>query len=137
MKIKGFRLSEETQTQIAWLAKRKGVTGSDIVRMAVAEMFQQEIARLPRLRLHERVLYLNDRPVVYCTDRLLTELPETFLLQLENGTADPMETIIYLIFTIARIGEPVHVDEQALNDLLGWSLPSLTNEESNQDEGRG
>ncbi|KPL76618.1 hypothetical protein [Bellilinea caldifistulae] len=137
MKIKGFRLSDETQTQIAWLAKRKGVTATDIVRMAVAEMFQQEIARLPRFRLHERVLYLNEQPVVYCTDRLLTELPETFLLQLEHGTADPIETMIYLIFTIARIGEPVQIDEQALNDLIGWSLPFPKNEESNQDEGRG
>lgn len=134
MKIKGFRLSDETQTQIAWLAKRKGVTASDIVRMAVTEMFRQEIARLPRFRLHERVLYLNEQPVVYCTDRLLTELPETFLRQLEHGTADPMETMIYLIFTIARIGEPVEIDEQALNELIGWSLPSL---KGDQDEGRG
>lgn len=120
--IKGFRLDEETQIQIAWLAERKKVTATDVVRMAIAEMFHREMDRLPKFRLgDDGILYLNEKPVIHCSDKLLTELPEHFLLRLEAGTADATETMIALLLTAARVKEDLEINDMILEEETGFN----------------
>ncbi len=129
MKIKGFRLSDETQSQILWLAQRKGVTATDVIRLAVAALYQEEMAKLPRFRLDGNVLLLNNQPVIRCNDTLLSGLPEDLLIKLDNGTAEPMETMLYLILNAARVGEGFEYDQALLDQTLGWNLSNQEKQE--------
>jgi len=128
VKIKSFRLSEETETQIAWLASRKQISATDVIRQAVAEMYRRELERLPKLHLKDGVIFLNHQPVIRCSDRVLSAFPEDLLQNLEQGTADPSEVILYLILNAARFKEGFELNPEE----IGFSLPEL-----HQSEGRG
>ncbi len=131
MKIKSFRLSEDTQKQIAWLAHRKGVSATDVIREAVADMFHREVRALPGFVLQEDLLLLNGKPVIHCSPRLLAELPEDLLSKLREGTAEPAETLLYLILNAARLKESLEYDAALLRESLGFDLkpPSQRNEQ--------
>ncbi|GIV63977.1 MAG: hypothetical protein KatS3mg045_1316 [Bellilinea sp.] len=131
MKIKSFRLSEETEAQITWLASRKQISATDVIRQAVAEMYRQELERLPKLHLKDGVIFLNDKPVIRCNNHVLAAFPEDLLPNLEQGTADISEVILYLILNAARFKEGFELDSHALEE-IGFALPALP-----QDEGRG
>ena len=121
--IKGFRLDETTQTQIAWLAQRKNVSATDVIRMTVAESYQQEMERLPKFKLEEGVLCLNGKPVIQCSKKLQAGLPKKLLLQLRKGEADAHETMLYLLLTAAKVGEGIEYNELLLKENIGWELP--------------
>lgn len=123
MKIKSFRLSEETEAQILWLANRKQISATDVIRQAVAEMYRRELERLPKLTLKDDIIFVSGRPLIQCSPTLIETFPEDLLQNLKQGTADPLNTILYLILNAARLKEGFKLDHLVLGEEIGLSLP--------------
>ncbi len=119
-----FRLDEDTQAQIAWIAKRKGITATDVIRLAVADMFEREMTRIPRVRLEDGIFYLQDRPLLQCSPALLEKIPPELLEQARQGNANVLDLVLHVMLLLARYpGEQVILDEQFLRDTTGIALP--------------
>lgn len=123
MKIKSFRLSEETEAQILWLANRKQISATDVIREAVAEMFRREIEHLPKFILEDDIILVNGKPLIRCTPALIEAFPEDFLQNLKQGKANPLETILYLLLNATRLKESFELDNLVLAEEIGLSLP--------------
>jgi hypothetical protein len=123
VKIKSFRLSEETEAQIFWLANRKQISATDVIREAVAEMYRRELERLPKLTLKDDIIFVSGKPLIRCSPALIETFPEDLLQNLKQGTADPLGTILYLILNAVRLKEGFALDNLVLAEEVGLSLP--------------
>ena len=91
MKRVQFRLSEETLARLDWLGRLLDLNRSQVVRLAVAELYR----RYRRARLVEQgegwVLLLGEQPIAWgdrrVLDRLAAAQPE-FVARLREGMSD-------------------------------------------------
>jgi hypothetical protein len=122
MKLKNYRLSEETRYQINWLKERLGVSATDIIRLAVAGLFDEERAKLPLAQLVETpegwVLASQGNAVLGVGSGAVEDLPEEVRSRLLAGTADVGEAFSYLLLTAARVGENVSWNRSTVVETL-------------------
>lgn len=122
METKNYRLSAETRSQIDWLKERFGVTATDVVRLAVAGLFDEERSRLPLAQLVETpegwVLTCQGQAVLGVGEGAVAGLPEHIRAQLKLGSADVGDAFTYLILTAARAGEKISWSRSGIAEQL-------------------
>lgn len=123
---KGYRFSDETITQLTWLAKHLDISETEVIRGAVAERFRQEWDKLPKAQLVDQGehydLVAQGRVLIQIARDVVDRFPESFRQQLVDGTADLGDVIVYFPLVAANVGKEMFVNPQAMETTLSLSL---------------
>jgi len=110
MKPVQLRFSEETLEQLRWLSGRLNLNRSEVVRLAIARLYQEEKAREPLARLVAEgngwVLLSGEEEVARVGEDVLGRLPEEVKNRLREGMPEG-EALGALLLAAAKVQEPM------------------------------
>jgi len=115
---KGYRLSPSTLTQIDWLSRRLNLTATDIVQMAISQIYQIEQAKLLDYEIIKQedgyALQMHGETVLLMGEDIYDSLPEEVRSDIELGNTDSGMALAHLLLIAASKGEKVVVFEDAI-----------------------
>lgn len=121
MKPVQFRLSEETLTRLDWLARHLDLNRSEVVRLAVAEMYdRRHVARLVEAE-GRWALVMDDQPIAWGNATLLDGVDPQFVEQMRAGLPDREalgELLLALLKAGGQQGEGFHLAEDYVQETV-------------------
>lgn len=112
---------EDIQPIIEFLAKLKGISPEEVIKEAVFQLYNREMERLPKLKIgDDGTIYVNGKPLVKCSDNVLTHFPEEILLKLDYGTAELDEVLLYLLLFAAGLKEGFEFYPETFREEFGF-----------------
>ena len=112
---KGYRFSDTTIRQLDWLTQHLNTDESEVVRSAIAEMYQREWKSRNAAQLIEQgdhfALVGQGKTLVRLSREGVNALPDDMKAALLSGELTIGEAITRLILGAARVGESIVVDE--------------------------
>lgn len=121
MKPVQFRLSDETLNRLDWLARHLDLNRSQVVRLAIAEMYdRRHVARLVEAE-GQWALVMDDRPVAWGDAALLSSVAPQLLEQMRAGLLDREalgELLLALLKAGGQQGEGFHLAEDYIREAV-------------------
>ena len=115
---KAYRLSPDTLTQIDWLSRRLSLTATDIVQMAISQIYQIEQAKLPDYEIIKQengyALHVHGETVLLIGEDIYDSLPAEVRSDIEIGNTDSGMALTYLLLIAASKSEKIVVFEDAI-----------------------
>ncbi len=127
-KPRAFRLSDTTLDQIEWLKFQLGdVTATDVITIAVAELYDRKKAELPLIQLIELEEGLFDvevqgETIMRFNEEVFEQLPDEFKDELLAGHAPLGDTFVYLILSLAKGKGQIEYKPEELLENVGLEI---------------
>lgn len=124
---RAYRLSKTTLAQIEWLSHiLGGITATDVVTIAVAELYERKKAEMPLVQLTKQKegffdIEVQGETLMRFNEEILEHLPEEFIDDLMAGRAHLGDTLVYLILSLAKGKSQIEYKHDELIEAFGMN----------------